>query len=71
MRIYPSNEALAVALKSEEIWITPMYVSRSAQWQAAGISVTHVVPQEGAIPYISSAAVPKNAAQQGECFHVS
>ena len=68
VRIYSSNEALAVALKSEEIWMTPMYVSRSAQWQTAGIPVTHVVPEEGAIPYVSSAAVPKNAANKDNAF---
>ena len=36
VRIYSSNEALATALKSEEIWLTPMYVSRSYQWRQAG-----------------------------------
>ena len=61
VRLYSSNEALATALKSEEIWITPMYVSRSFQWRQAGISVAKAVPSEGAILYISSAAVPKNA----------
>jgi putative spermidine/putrescine transport system substrate-binding protein len=68
VRIYPSNEALAVALKSEEIWLTPMYLSRSAQWQTAGISVAAVVPAEGAIPYVSSAAVPKNASNKESAF---
>jgi putative spermidine/putrescine transport system substrate-binding protein len=68
VRIYSSNEALAVALKSEEIWLTAMYLSRSAQWQAAGISVAAAVPTEGAIPYISSAAVPKNAPNKESAF---
>ena len=68
VRIYPSNEALAVALKSEEIWLTPMYLSRAGQWRAAGVLVDHVVPEEGAIPYISSAAVPKNAPNKENAF---
>jgi putative spermidine/putrescine transport system substrate-binding protein len=61
VRIYSSNEALATALKSEEIWMTPMYVSRGYQWRHDGVPVAKVVPTEGAILYISSAAVPKNA----------
>ena len=61
VRVYSSNEALATALKSEEIWITPMYISRGVQWRQAGINVARAVPREGAILYISSAAVPKNA----------
>ena len=61
VRLYPSNEALATALQSEEIWMTPMYVSRGFQWRLAGIPVLHAIPDEGAIPYTSSVAVPKNA----------
>ena len=61
VRIYSSNEALATALKSEEIWLTPMYISRCYQWRQAGVPIARVAPREGAILYISSAAVPKNA----------
>jgi putative spermidine/putrescine transport system substrate-binding protein len=61
VRLYPSNEALATALQSEEIWMTPMYVSRGFQWRLAGIPVLHAIPEEGAIPYTSSVAVPRNA----------
>ena len=61
VRIYSSNEALATALKSEEIWMTPMYISRAFQWRQDGVPVAKAVPEEGAILYISSEAVPRNA----------
>ena len=60
-KIYPSNEALAAALKSEEVWITIMWAARGFMWKKAGIPVERAVPEEGATFYVSSAAVPKNA----------
>ncbi len=47
-KIYPSNEALAAALKGEEVWMTPMWLARGYMWQKAGIPLRHVVPGEGA-----------------------
>jgi putative spermidine/putrescine transport system substrate-binding protein len=60
-KIYPSNEALAAALKSEEVWLGPMWLARGVFWRKSGINVQAAVPSEGAIAYISSGAVPKNA----------
>ncbi len=60
-KVYPSNEALAAALKSEEVWITIMWAARGFMWKKAGIPVERSVPSEGATVYVSSAAVPKNA----------
>jgi putative spermidine/putrescine transport system substrate-binding protein len=40
MRIYPTNEAFAQGLKSEEFGIGVMWKARVVQWQNAGISVT-------------------------------
>ncbi len=60
-KIYPSNEALAAALKSEEVWLTIMWAARGFMWKKAGIPVERAVPSEGATFYVSSAAVPKNA----------
>jgi putative spermidine/putrescine transport system substrate-binding protein len=68
VRLYSSNEALATALQSEEIWLTPMYVSRAYQWRQAGVPVRHAIPREGAIPYTSSAAVPRNAPNKDNGF---
>ena len=60
-KVYPSNEALAAALKSEEVWMTVMWAARGFMWKKAGIPVERAVPKEGATYYVSSAAVPKNA----------
>lgn len=60
-KIYPSNETFAAALKSEEIWLGPMWLARGVFWKKSGINVLPAVPSEGAIAYISSGAVPKNA----------
>lgn len=60
-KVYPSNEALAAALKSEEVWATIMWAARGFMWKKAGIPVERAVPGEGATVYVSSAAVPKNA----------
>ena len=60
-RIYPTNEALAQALKNEEIAICIMWKARAVQWQNAGISVETVAPKEGVPLYISGFAIPKNA----------
>jgi putative spermidine/putrescine transport system substrate-binding protein len=61
MRIYPTNEAFAQGLKSEEFGIGVMWKARVVQWQNAGIPVTSVAPSEGALAYISGFVVPKNA----------
>jgi putative spermidine/putrescine transport system substrate-binding protein len=60
-RIYPTNEAFAQGLKSEEISIGVMWKARVVQWQNAGISVVAVVPTEGALAYVSGFVIPKNA----------
>ncbi len=60
-KIYPSNEALAVGLKSEEVWLGPMWLARGVFWRNSGINVLPAVPSEGAIAYVSAAAVPRNA----------
>ncbi len=61
MRIYPTNEAFAQGLKSEELGIGVMWKARVVQWQNAGIPVTAVAPTEGTLAYVSGFAIPKNA----------
>ena len=61
MRIYPTNEAFAQGLKSEEFGIGVMWKARVVQWQNAGISVRAVAPSEGTLAYISGFVIPKNA----------
>jgi putative spermidine/putrescine transport system substrate-binding protein len=61
MRIYPTNEAFARGLKSEELGIGVMWKARVVQWQNAGISVDAVAPSEGTLAYVSGFVIPKNA----------
>ena len=61
MRIYPTNEAFAQGLKSEEFGVGVMWKARVVQWQNAGINVEAVTPSEGALAYISGFVIPKNA----------
>jgi len=60
-RIYPSNEAFAQALKTEEIACGIMWKARAVQWQNAGIPVETVAPKEGVPMYVSGFVMPKNA----------
>src|SRR5947209_339055 len=61
MRIYPTNEAFAQGLKTEEFGTGVMWKARVVQWQNAGISVQAIVPSEGALAYVSGFVIPKNA----------
>jgi len=60
-RVYTSNEAVAQALESGEIWITPMWRARGFQWRSAGLPVADVAPAEGIVPIAFEMAVPRNA----------
>jgi putative spermidine/putrescine transport system substrate-binding protein len=60
-KVFPSNEAVAAALKSGEIWMTCMWKARALQWQKSGLPLGFVIPDEGAVPVTFEAAVPKNA----------
>ena len=61
VRIYPTNEAFAQALKNEEIGVGIMWKARVVQWQNAGISVQSAAPSEGVPMYVSGFIIPKNA----------
>ena len=60
-KVYPSNEALAAGLKSEEVWLTTMWLARGFMWKKAGIPVEAAIPEEGAVPVLFEAGVPKNS----------
>lgn len=60
-KVFPSNEAVAAALKSGEIWMTCMWKARALQWQDAGLPLGFVLPKEGAVAVTFEGAVPKNA----------
>ena len=61
MRMYPTNEAFAQGLKTEEFGLGVMWKARVVQWQNAGIAVEGVTPTEGALAYVSGFVIPKNA----------
>ncbi|WP_207415319.1 extracellular solute-binding protein [Roseomonas haemaphysalidis] len=67
-KVYPSNEALAAALKGEEVWMTPMWLARGFMWQKAGIPLRHVVPKEGAYAIVFEAAIPKNSRNKDQAY---
>lgn len=61
VKIYPSNEAVANALHSNEIGVTIMWKARAFQWAKNGVPVKFSVPEEGASPVVFEAAITKNA----------
>lgn len=63
-KVFPSNEAVAAAFKSGEIWMACMWKARALQWRSAGLPLEFVIPEEGAIPVTFEAAVPKNSRNQ-------
>ncbi|MCX7326447.1 MAG: extracellular solute-binding protein [Hyphomicrobiales bacterium] len=67
-RIYPTNEAFAQALKTEEISIGMMWRARAVQWQNAGITVDSIAPSEGALAYVSGFMIPKNAPNKAAAY---
>jgi putative spermidine/putrescine transport system substrate-binding protein len=60
-RIYPTNEAFAQGLKTEEFATGVMWKARVVQWQNADINVEAITPTEGALAYVSGFVIPKNA----------
>ncbi|NYT37958.1 ABC transporter substrate-binding protein [Allopusillimonas soli] len=60
-KVFPSNEAVAAAFKSGEIWVACMWKARALQWRDAGLPLGFVIPKEGAIPVTFEGAVPKNS----------
>ena len=67
-RIYPTNEAFAQAMKTEEIGIGIMWKARAVQWQNAGIPVESAAPAEGIPLYISGFSIPKNAPNKDAAY---
>ncbi|CAN7621528.1 extracellular solute-binding protein [Bosea sp. LjRoot9] len=61
VKVLSSTEAVAAALKSEEIWFTIIAAARGFMWKQAGIPLGHVIAEEGAFPTLYEAAVPRNA----------
>ncbi len=68
VKIYPSNEALAQALQTEEIGLCIMWKARAVQWQNAGIPVQAVAPKEGVVLFVSELAIPRNAQNKAGAY---
>jgi putative spermidine/putrescine transport system substrate-binding protein len=67
-RIYPTNEAFAQAMKTEEVGIGVMWKARGVQWQNAGIPLEIVGPSEGIPLYISGFTIAKNAPNKAAAY---
>jgi putative spermidine/putrescine transport system substrate-binding protein len=67
-KVYPSNEALAAALKTEEVWLSTMWLARGFMWKQSGIPIAWSVPENGAIPILFEAGVPKNSRSKEGAF---
>src|SRR6266576_6118562 len=61
VKIYPTNEAMAQALKTGEVGMCVMWKARGVMWQNAGVPVQAVAPKEGVVLYVSDFVIPKNA----------
>lgn len=68
VKVYPTNEAMAQALKTEECAICIMWLARGVMWKKAGIPVEVAYPKEAVVLYISEITVPKNAANKEGAF---
>ena len=68
VKVYPTNEALAQALKTEEIGMCIMWKARAVQWQNAGIPVQTVAPKEGVLLFVSEFAIPRNAQNKAGAY---
>ncbi len=68
VKVLASTEAVAAALKSEEIWFTIIAAARGYMWKQTGIPLGHVIAEEGAFPTIYEAAVPRNARNKEDAF---
>jgi putative spermidine/putrescine transport system substrate-binding protein len=68
VRVYPTNEAFAQALKTEEIGMGIMWKARAVQWQNSGIAVESAAPSEGIPLYISGFSIAKNAPNKDAAY---
>jgi putative spermidine/putrescine transport system substrate-binding protein len=68
VRIYPTNEAMAQALKSGECWMCIMWQARGVMWQNAGIPIKIAFPKEGLGVALFGFSVPKNARNKDAAY---
>ena len=68
VKIYPTNEAMAQALKTEEVGLCIMWRARGVQWRNAGIPVEIVYPAEGVVLYVSELTIARNARNKDAAY---
>ena len=68
VKIVPTNEAMAQALKSEEVWMCIMWKARGVQWQNAGVPIKMASPKEGLVLFISEFGIAKNAPDKDAAY---
>jgi putative spermidine/putrescine transport system substrate-binding protein len=68
VKIYPTNEAMAQALKTEECGMCIMWKARGVMWQNAGIPVEIANPKEGVVLYVSEMVMAKNARNKEQAY---
>jgi putative spermidine/putrescine transport system substrate-binding protein len=68
VKIVPTNEAMAQALKSEEIWMCIMWKARGVMWQNAGVPIKIASPKEGLVLYVSEMGIVKNAPDKDAAY---
>jgi putative spermidine/putrescine transport system substrate-binding protein len=61
VQIFPSQEQLAAALQSGQVWLTYDWKARYYQWKTAGMPIGYALPKETTYPVIFTAGIPKNA----------
>jgi putative spermidine/putrescine transport system substrate-binding protein len=68
VKIYPTNEAMAQALKTEEVGMCIMWRARGVMWQNAGVPVEIAYPKEGLVLYVSEMSIAKNARNKESAY---
>ncbi len=68
VKIYPTNEAMAQALKTEEVGMCIMWRARGVMWQNAGVPVEIAYPKEGLVIYVSEMTLAKNARNKDAAY---
>jgi putative spermidine/putrescine transport system substrate-binding protein len=68
VKIYPTNEAMAQALKTEECGMCIMWKARGVMWQNAGVPIEIAYPKEGIVLYVSGMCLPKNARNKEQAY---
>lgn len=68
VQVFASQEQLAQALQSGQVWITFDWKARYYQWKNAGAPVGFALPKETTYPVIFTAGIPKNAPNPGAAY---